>query len=101
MLTYDQHVEAYADLNVLQNAPTNSPFQANLASQTASVNVHKFDSLINQIENGQIPEANGIQEIFPWDCKRNYQQNRTINERKPECLTRKIATVNCFKELFI
>ncbi len=69
MITFDQHVEAYADLNVLQNAPENVPFQSGHASQTASVNVHKYDVLINQVNNGQISEASAIQEVMRGTSK--------------------------------
>jgi hypothetical protein len=69
MVTYDQHVEAYADRNVLQNAPENIPFQPSHAAQTASVNMGKIDNLINQVKSGQISEGNAIQEIFRGTAK--------------------------------
>lgn len=62
-VTWDQHVEAFADRNVLQNDPLSYPFQAGHAAQTASVNVHKANHLLNMVKEGRISEANAIQEI--------------------------------------
>jgi len=69
MVTFDQHVEAYADLNALKNSPAEIPFQPSHAAQTASVNMGKIDNLINQVKSGQISEGNAIQEIFRGTAK--------------------------------
>ncbi|MBE0687335.1 MAG: hypothetical protein IH585_15195 [Anaerolineaceae bacterium] len=69
MVTFDQHVEAYADLNALKNSPAEIPFQPSHAAQTASVNMGKFNNLINQVKNGQISEGYAIQEIFRGTAK--------------------------------
>ena len=99
MVTFDQHVEAYADLNVLQNAPENIPFQPGHASQTASVNVHKYDVLKNQVKSGQISEASAIQEVMRGTSKEITNKIEPLMALNPNVPPEKLQNLIELKEL--
>ena len=99
MVTFDQHVEAYADLNVLQNAPENIPFQPGHASQTASVNVHKYDVLGDQVKNGQISEASAIQEVMRGTAKEISNKIEPLMSLNPNVPPEKLEKLIELKDL--
>jgi hypothetical protein len=62
MLTTSKNVEAYADMNVLQNNPAATPFSGRWAEQTGSVSAVKVYENFELVNKGLLSHGNAIQE---------------------------------------
>jgi hypothetical protein len=62
MLTTSKNVEAYADMNVLQNNPSATPFSVRWAEQTGSVSAVKVYENFELVNKGLLSYGNAIQE---------------------------------------
>jgi hypothetical protein len=63
-LTQLQNAEAYADLNVLENNPVQTPFRQEWSAQTASVTAHKAHRNQELVADGFLSQGDAIQETF-------------------------------------
>jgi hypothetical protein len=62
MLTTSGNVEAYKDMNVLQNNPVSTPFSGQWAEQTGSVSAVKVYENFELVNKGLLSSGNAIQE---------------------------------------
>ncbi len=83
-VTWDQHVEAFGDPNVIKNDPVNYPFQRGYAAQTASVNPQKANHLNNMVRSGNIAEHNAVQEICRGTSKEIQTKIRYLIANDPD-----------------